>query len=99
MHRIAEIRRLDHVVLLVAAQAVLRTERRGDVQAANRTQCVQRVLEVRGHRSRVRQQGHAPSFELAQQLAVRQQPVDAELDHAASLIAARQSSSIAKPSA
>jgi len=33
VYRIVEIRRLDHVVLLVATQAMLRTERRNDLHA------------------------------------------------------------------
>ena len=83
MHRIAEIRRLDHVVLLVAAQPVLRTECRGDVEPAHAAQRIERMLEIRGHGSRMRQQRHAPAFELAQQFDVAYQAIDAELDHVA----------------
>jgi hypothetical protein len=34
MHRIVKVGRLDHVVLLVAAQTMLWTESRGDLQVA-----------------------------------------------------------------
>ena len=70
MHRIAEIRRLDHVVLLVAAQPVLRAESRGDVESANAAQRIERMLELRGHRGRMREQRDAPALELAQQFHV-----------------------------
>ena len=70
VHRVAKVRRLGHVVLLVAAQAVLRTEGRGDVEAADDAQRIQRMLELGGHRGRMRQQRHAPAFELALQLDV-----------------------------
>ena len=102
MHRIAEIRRLDHVVLLVAAQPVLRTESRGDVETADGAQCVERMFEIRRHRSRMRQQRNAPAFELALQFHVAQQAVDSELDHELSLQRMRvttQSSSTTKLSA
>jgi hypothetical protein len=46
VHRIVEVRRLDHVVLLVAAQAVLRAEGRGEPQVAERRERVERVLEA-----------------------------------------------------
>ena len=81
MHRVAEVRRLDHVVLLVAAQPVLRTESRGDVEPANGAQRVERMLEVRRHGCRMRQQRDAPAFQLTQQFHVAQQAVDSKLDH------------------
>jgi hypothetical protein len=80
MNRVAEIRRLDHVVLFVAAQAVLRTECGGDVQPADRAQRIERMLEVGGHGSRVREQRHAAPLEFLQQLVVAEQAIDAELD-------------------
>jgi hypothetical protein len=85
MHRVAKIRRLDHVVLLVAAQSVLRAESRGDVHAADRAQGVQRMLELGRHRGRVGQQGNAAAFELALQFDVAEQSIDSELDHARAL--------------
>ena len=46
-----------------------------------RAQCVERMFEIRRHRSRMRQQRNAPAFELALQFHVAQQAVDSELDH------------------
>jgi hypothetical protein len=46
MHRIVEVRRFDHVVLLVAAQAMLRTESGGDIDVAASGQCIERVRQV-----------------------------------------------------
>ncbi len=63
MHRIVEVGRLDHVVLLVAAQAMLRTEGGGDVQAAARGQPVEGMPQVPGDRGGVREQGDAPALE------------------------------------
>ena len=51
-----------HVVLLVAAHAVLGTERRCHVQACI-GQGIQAVAEIRRHRGRVRQQGHSPTVQ------------------------------------
>ena len=72
VHRIAKVRRLDHVVLLVAAQPVLRTESRGDVEAANAAQRVERMLEVCRHRGGMREQRDTPALELVQQFDVTQ---------------------------
>ena len=44
MHRIVEVRRLDHVVLLVAAQTMLRTEGSADLDVAA---CDQRIQAMR----------------------------------------------------
>src|SRR5690349_20874332 len=85
MHRVAEIRRLDHVVLLVAAQSVLGPESGGDVEAPDRAQRIERVLEIRSHGSRMGEQRDATTLELALQLQVGQQTVNAELDHGRSL--------------
>jgi hypothetical protein len=81
MHRVAEVRRLDHVVLLVASQPVLRSESGGDVEAPDGAQRVERVFEIRGHGSRVREQRDAPALEFPLQFQIRQQTIDAELDH------------------
>ena len=53
--RIGKVRRLDHVVLLVAPQSVLRSERGRDLNVAAFRQRVQRVREIAGNRSRMRQ--------------------------------------------
>ena len=56
VNRIDEVRRLDHVVLLVPAQAVLGTERRDDVQVAERRERVQGMREIPRDRCRVREE-------------------------------------------
>jgi hypothetical protein len=86
VHRVAEVRRLDHVVLLVATQSMLGTESRGDVETPDGAQRVERMFEIRGHGSGMREQRNAPAFELALQFQVAQQAVDSELDHERSLI-------------
>ena len=47
--RIDEIRALDHIVLLVAAQAVLRTEGGGEADAAYGSQRIEAVGEILRH--------------------------------------------------
>jgi len=47
VHRVVEVRRLDHVVLLVAAQAVLGAEGGGQLQVALQRERIERVREVR----------------------------------------------------
>jgi hypothetical protein len=49
---------------------VLGTEGRGDLDTANVAQRVQRMFEIRGHRRRMGQQGHAPPLELTLQIDV-----------------------------
>ena len=46
VHRIVEVRRLDHVVLLVAAQAMLRTEGGADLHVAACRQRIERVRQI-----------------------------------------------------
>ena len=59
--RILEVRRLDHVVLLVAAQAVLRPEGRRDLDIGAARQGVQRMLQAFRDRGWMRQQGDPPT--------------------------------------
>ena len=70
MDRIAKVLRLDHVVLLVTAQPVLRTERGGDVEPADRAQRIERMLEIGGHRRGMREQRDASAFELLQEFVI-----------------------------
>ena len=56
--RVGEVLGLDHIVLLVAAQAMLRTERGGQLDDRRR-QGVEAVGEVAGHRRGMGKQGHA----------------------------------------
>ena len=76
--RIVEVGQLHHIVLLVAAQPVLRPERRGDVHA-RRDQRVEAVRQVRRHRRRMREQRDAAALQLAEQLGVGEQAVDTEI--------------------
>jgi hypothetical protein len=68
--RVAKILRLDHVVLLVATQSVLRAEGGGDVEPSDRAQRIERVLEVGGHRRGMREQRDASAFELLQEFVI-----------------------------
>ncbi len=83
VHRIVVVRRLDHVVLLVAPKAVLRAEGGGEVHPGQRRQSIQGVRQVRGHRGWMREQGHAAAFQRRAQLRVGDEAIDAEL-HASS---------------
>jgi hypothetical protein len=74
MHRVGEVCRLDHVVLLVAAQTMLRPERGGEVDAGG--QRIERMRQILGHRSGMRQQCHAPALERRAQLVFGEKPVD-----------------------
>ena len=81
MHGVVVVGGLDHVVLLVAAQTVLRAERRGQLQVVECRQGVDRVFETRRHRGGVCKQRHTPARQWCAQVGVREQTVDAELDH------------------
>jgi hypothetical protein len=76
---IVEVRRLDHVVLLVAAQAMLRTEGRRQSDVAARGQCIERMGQVMGERRGMGEHGHALSLKRRAQCRVREQSIDAEL--------------------
>jgi hypothetical protein len=78
VQRVVEVGRLDHVVLLVAAQAVLRAEGGGELHVAAGRQGVERMGQVLGDRGRVREQGDAPALERLAQGGFGEQPVDAE---------------------
>ena len=78
MNRIAEVRRFDHVVLLVAAQAVLRTEGGGELHVAARAQRIERVGQVARDGGRMREQRDAPALERRAQFWFGDEPVDAE---------------------
>ena len=78
MHRIVEVRRLDHVVLLVAAQAVLRTECGGELHLRQLGERVERVLEAARQRSRMGEQRDALALERLAELGLLDQAVNAE---------------------
>ena len=71
------VRRLDHIVLLVALQPVLRSERRCDIDPAF-DQRVERMVQLRGDRSRMRHQRYALALEWGSQFVFGQKAVNAE---------------------
>jgi hypothetical protein len=77
--RVREIRRLDHVVLLVAAQTVLRAECRGQVHVGQRGQGVERVHQVASDGGRMRQQRDTLAAQALAQCTRRQQAIQTEL--------------------
>ncbi len=79
MHRIVEVRRLDHVVLLVAAQAMLRTEGSADLHVATCGQRIQRVRQVFRDGSGMRKQRHAPPREWRTQSRFGDESIDTKL--------------------
>src|SRR5690606_20644755 len=76
--RIDLVRGLDHVVLLVTFDAMLRPERGGDVDP-HCNERVERVGEVLRYRGRMRHERHALAFEGLPELRLCKQPVDPEL--------------------
>ena len=78
-HRVGEVRRFDHVVLLVPAQPVLRAERSNQVEVLERRERVQRVHQIARHRRRMREQRHAAARQRFSQRALLQQTVNSEL--------------------
>ena len=76
------IRGLDHIVLLVALDPVLRAERGGDVHAG-RNQGIEAVRQVTRQAGGVRDQGNALALELGQKCRVGKQPIDTGNSHAA----------------
>ena len=78
MDGVGEIRRLDHVVLLVAAQAVLRAEGRADRQPRKRRERVQAVCEIARHRCGVREQRETLADERRAYTRLVEEPVNAE---------------------
>src|SRR4249919_2000185 len=81
MDGIDEIRAFDHIVLLVAAKAMLRTKGGGEAQAGS-GQGIEAVGEVAGDGSRMRNQGDALALQLFAQFRVGQQPLDAQFHSA-----------------
>ncbi len=78
MDRIGEVRRLDHVVLLVAAQTVLRTESGSDVHVTACGQCIERVPQVRRDRSGMREESDALALEGRAQGGFGDKSIDAK---------------------
>ena len=84
VHGVGVVVRLDHVVLLVAAQAVLRAEGGRELDVGDPRQRVERMHEARGDRGRMGEQGDAASRQRLLQHAIREQALDAEFHHAGS---------------
>jgi len=64
--------------MLVAAQAVLRSECGGELDVAASRQSVERMRQVRRDRSGMRQQGNAPAGKRRPQRGFGDEAVDAE---------------------
>ncbi len=90
--RVGIIRRFHHIVLEIAAHAMLRPENRGDVQT-RRDQRVETVRQVRRHRRRMGEQGDALARKRRAKRGVGEKAIDAEF-HAppgAGSVSAKQS--------
>ena len=72
------VRRFDHVVLLVAAQAVLGTEGGDDAKIANSRERIERVREIARHRCRVSEQRDAAAGQRLAQRRLFQETIKAE---------------------
>ena len=79
MDRIGLVGGLHHIVLKVALHAVLRPEGGGQLDVRTGRERVQAVRQIGRDRGRMPQQGHAPPAQIAPQLGLGQQTVDAEL--------------------
>ena len=78
--RVGEVGRLHHIVLEIAADAVLRPEHRRNLEAG-RDQRVEAVGEVLRYRCRVSEQRDALAFERAAKLRVGEEAIDTEKGH------------------
>ena len=78
--RVGEVRRLHHIVLEVAADAMLRAEHRRQLQSG-REKRIDAVGQVFGDGGRMRQQRNALAFERTAQFGVGKQPVDSKQAH------------------
>ena len=83
MDRIGKVRAFDHIVLLVAAQPVLRAERGGQADIVERGQGIERMREVRGDRCRMRDQRDPLAVQRFAQIRLCQKSIDTE-EHGAS---------------
>ncbi len=79
VYRIDEVARLHHVVLLVAAQPVLRPESGRQPNIAQRRQGIQGMHQIAGDRGRMGEQRHPPSGQGLAELRLLEQAIDTEL--------------------
>ena len=84
MHRIKEIRRFDHVVLLIAAQSVLRSEGGGEPNVGQGGERVETVTPIGRDRGRMRKQRDPTIRKWFAQCRILQQAIDSETHHAPS---------------
>ena len=78
--RVEEVRRFDHVVLLVALDSMLRAEGGAQLELGQGGQRVERMRQVGGDRGGVGEQGDALAGQRAAPGGVGEQAVDAELE-------------------
>ena len=78
MDRIDEVRAFDHIVLLVAAQAVLRAESGAKPDSANAASASRLCVKIASDRSRMGDQRDPLAFQRRAQFGIGQQPFDAE---------------------
>ena len=78
--RVGEVVGLDHIVLLVAPEAVLRPEGGGDIHACG-DQGVEAVREVLGNRCRMSEKRDALAVERPAQFGVGKEAIDSEEGH------------------
>ena len=100
--RVLEVIRLDHVVLLVSAQPVLRPESGRQLQVRKRGERIQRVGQICGYRGRVGNEGQSPPRQRSTQGRFLDQSIDAKFHGRASVGpgSARESfTTMQKPSA
>src|SRR5262249_62188942 len=93
VYRIAEVGRFDHIVLLVAAQTMLRAESSGELDVATRGQRIERMLQVLRDRSGMREQCDAPALQRHAQSGFGEKSIDGKFhsDCAAGSSYAKQS--------
>ena len=89
VHRIGEILRLHHIVLLVAAHAVLRAESGRELEIAKRAERIERMGEVGRHRGGMGEQGHALALERGAKRGIGEETIDAEFHGDAHAMAGR----------
>ena len=79
VHRVDVVGRLDHVVLLVAAQPVLRPESCRQPHVAERRQRIERMREIARDGRRMREQRDAPPGEWLAQPGLFDEPLETDL--------------------
>ena len=82
VYAVGKVGRFDHVVLLVAAQPVLRAEAGRKIDLRERAQNVEGMHEIARNRGRMREEGHTLSGERRAERRILEQAVDSELHEA-----------------